>query len=108
MNRRTKLLGRHMGPGGKRCACCFPAPGSRARRQIMRSVKRKDEDLAIKGEFEAMSDGSAVCSDKEIVRFYLGVSDEDNAEELTCEKFSISEQSLLIILDADLVDSMMS
>ncbi len=28
------------GPGGRRCPCCFPAPGSRARKLLYRRAKR--------------------------------------------------------------------
>ena len=31
-----------IGPGGKKCSCCFPAPGSKDRRAQFRSAKRKD------------------------------------------------------------------
>jgi len=31
-----------VGPGGTRCACCFPAPGSRARRAEFRRAKNRN------------------------------------------------------------------
>lgn len=31
----------HIGPGGRKCACCFPAPRSKDRRARYRSAKRK-------------------------------------------------------------------
>jgi hypothetical protein len=30
-----------VGPGGRRCICCFPAPGSRDRKLEYRSAKRR-------------------------------------------------------------------
>lgn len=30
-----------IGPGGKKCTCCFPAPGSR--KEVFRSAKRKSQ-----------------------------------------------------------------
>lgn len=37
----------HMGPGGKNCPCCFPAPGSIGRKKKMRQAKKchKSMDL---------------------------------------------------------------
>lgn len=32
-----------IGPGGRKCNCCFPAPGSRARRLEYRRAKRREE-----------------------------------------------------------------
>jgi hypothetical protein len=29
------------GPGGRKCNCCFPAPGSKSRKAEYRSAKRK-------------------------------------------------------------------
>jgi len=46
MARHKKLL--CVGPGGKRCVCCFPAPGSKARRIMFRAAKRKDTRLSLK------------------------------------------------------------
>ncbi len=31
----------HVGPGGVKCACCFPAPSSKERRYYFRVAKRK-------------------------------------------------------------------
>jgi hypothetical protein len=30
-----------IGPGGRRCTCCFPAPGSKERKAAYRTAKRK-------------------------------------------------------------------
>lgn len=38
--RRNKFL--CIGPGGRKCSCCFPAPGSKARRLEYRRAKRRD------------------------------------------------------------------
>lgn len=45
---KTKLLG--IGPGGLRCVCCAPAPGSKARRTIFRRAKRREKREALKVE----------------------------------------------------------
>jgi hypothetical protein len=37
-----------IGPGGRKCNCCFPAPGSKDRRAQFRSAKRKAERAAMK------------------------------------------------------------
>ena len=44
--RRSKHL--KVGPGGVRCNCCFPAPGSKARRLEYRKAKRLDKREALK------------------------------------------------------------
>ncbi len=44
----------------------------------------------------------------QIVEYFLGLCDDDEAEAKTCEKFGIDEHSLMIILEADLVESMMN
>lgn len=46
----------------------------------------------------------------EIVEYYLGLCSQDDveAEAKTCAKFNIDEQSLMFILEADLVESMLS
>lgn len=31
-----------VGPGGVRCACCFPAPGSKHRKRLIRTAKRRE------------------------------------------------------------------
>lgn len=46
----------HVGPGGTSCRCCFPAPGSKARKAEFRKAKRRDERQAIATELEAMAD----------------------------------------------------
>lgn len=37
-----------IGPGGRRCVCCFPAPGSKDRKAAYRAAKRKAAKLALK------------------------------------------------------------
>lgn len=37
-----------MGPGGRRCICCFPAPGSKERKLEYRRAKKKDKREAFK------------------------------------------------------------
>lgn len=37
-----------IGPGGRKCNCCFPAPGSKARRLEYRKAKRLDKKEAIR------------------------------------------------------------
>jgi disulfide oxidoreductase YuzD len=32
----------HVGPGGVKCACCFPAPGSKERRKRVRAAKKRE------------------------------------------------------------------
>lgn len=39
-----------VGPGGRRCVCCFPAPGSRARKLEYRRAKRREKHDAMKVE----------------------------------------------------------
>ena len=39
-----------VGPGGRRCNCCFPAPGSRARKLEYRRAKRRDRADAMRVE----------------------------------------------------------
>ena len=41
------LPGLHVGPGGINCCCCFPAPGTKARRLRFRTARRlaKNRDL---------------------------------------------------------------
>ncbi len=48
----SRNVSRHMGPGGKKCHCCFPAPGSTERRQIFRAAKRRDRREAIRDQLE--------------------------------------------------------
>lgn len=38
----------NVGPGGRRCICCFPAPGSKDRRAMFKAAKRRDKRLAFK------------------------------------------------------------
>jgi hypothetical protein len=42
-----------MGPGGRKCICCFPAPRSKHRRAEYRRAKRRDRREAMKREMEA-------------------------------------------------------
>lgn len=41
-----------VGPGGTRCTCCFPAPGSRARKLEYRRAKRREKRDAMRVERE--------------------------------------------------------
>ncbi len=41
MNNKHLHVHLRVGPGGRRCACCFPAPGSMERRKRFRVAKRK-------------------------------------------------------------------
>jgi len=50
-NKRLKV-----GPGGRRCACCFPPPRSRERRAIYRRAKRVERQAALR---EALTDAAA-------------------------------------------------
>jgi hypothetical protein len=36
-----------VGPGGIRCSCCAPAPGSHARKKLFRQARRKAKELDI-------------------------------------------------------------
>lgn len=38
----------HVGPGGVDCNCCFPAPGSKARKLEYRRAKREEKREALK------------------------------------------------------------
>lgn len=40
-----------IGPGGRKCNCCFPAPGSKARKIEYRKAKRLDKREAFKAEY---------------------------------------------------------
>lgn len=50
--RYTKFLS--IGPGGKKCVCCFPAPGKR--KETFRSAKRKELEIAKKDMVSEMSE----------------------------------------------------
>lgn len=39
-----------IGPGGVKCPCCFPAPGSKERKAEFRIAKRKEKIVAMKAE----------------------------------------------------------
>ncbi len=41
-----------VGPGGFKCNCCFPAPGSKERKLVYRSAKKKEKNAAIRLELE--------------------------------------------------------
>lgn len=43
MNKHLKV-----GPGGMRCVCCFPAPGSKGRKLKFRRAKRKEKREALR------------------------------------------------------------
>lgn len=40
----------NVGPGGINCACCAPAPGSKARKIMFRTAKRRAKRAAFKCE----------------------------------------------------------
>lgn len=40
----------YIGPGGRRCTCCFPAPGSKMRKMEYRRAKKLDKKAAFKAE----------------------------------------------------------
>lgn len=42
-----------IGPGGMKCVCCFPAPGSKERKAEFRRAKRREVREAIKLEEKA-------------------------------------------------------
>jgi hypothetical protein len=42
------LPGLRVGPGGINCCCCFPAPGTRARRRMFKTARRKAKAQALK------------------------------------------------------------
>lgn len=44
--------------------------------------------------------------EKKIVQFYLGVDEELDAEDETCRKFDITPETLQLVLEIDLYDSM--
>ena len=44
----SRNVAKHIGPGGRNCPCCFPAPGSKGRKSIYRSAKRKDKRDAMR------------------------------------------------------------
>lgn len=46
----------HVGPGGLKCVCCMPPPGSKARKAEFRKAKRREHREAIATEFEAMAE----------------------------------------------------
>ncbi len=50
----------HIGPGGKSCTCCFPAPGSKDRRAKFRSAKRRAEREALQEAFTEIEDAKAL------------------------------------------------
>jgi hypothetical protein len=45
--------------------------------------------------------------EEEIVKYYLSLTDDDDAEAKTCAKFDIDSDTLMFVLEADLVDSFM-
>jgi hypothetical protein len=40
-----------VGPGGRKCVCCFPAPRSKERRRVIRIAKRKEKLETMKNLF---------------------------------------------------------
>lgn len=64
-----------VGPGGRRCVCCFPAPGSKHRAHLYRSAKRRNaaadfhlahinEDDDLEGEMNVDLDDEGVLFDE--------------------------------------------
>jgi len=45
----------HVGPGGIKCNCCFPAPGSKERKKEFRRAKRKEKQDSLKYEMKEMA-----------------------------------------------------
>lgn len=45
-----------IGPGGRKCSCCFPAPGSKWRAAEYRSAKREEKREAMKQANKDMQD----------------------------------------------------
>lgn len=39
-----------IGPGGRKCICCFPPPGSKARKKEYKRAKKLDKKQAFKAE----------------------------------------------------------
>jgi hypothetical protein len=39
-----------IGPGGRKCGCCFPAPGSKSRKCEYRKAKRKEKRESLRVE----------------------------------------------------------
>lgn len=52
----NKLLTSHLsiGPGGRSCPCCFPPPGSKARKAKYHRAKLREKNSAIKIEENEM------------------------------------------------------
>lgn len=46
------------GPGGIRCACCFPAPGSDDRRAMVKEARRRAKREAIREGLESDKEDS--------------------------------------------------
>lgn len=44
-----------IGPGGRKCICCFPAPGSKDRKLQYRAAKKKDKKEALKVELNNLT-----------------------------------------------------
>jgi disulfide oxidoreductase YuzD len=42
-----------VGPGGRRCACCFPAPSSKERKYRYKKARRKMAKEAMKMEVQS-------------------------------------------------------
>lgn len=57
-----------IGPGGRNCSCCFPAPGSKDRRKQYRIAKRKADREAMKN------------AEADLIDQHLAESEELNAE----------------------------
>lgn len=46
------MVSLRVGPGGTLCECCFPAPGSKKRKIIIKHARRKAERMMIKEQLE--------------------------------------------------------
>lgn len=66
-----------VGPGGRKCRCCFPAPGSKDRRSQFRSAKRKAERIAVREALADMEDDVAAMREIERDVEYYSDSIED-------------------------------
>lgn len=45
-----------IGPGGIKCACCFPAPGSKERKLAFRAAKKTSRREALNAAFKQLAD----------------------------------------------------
>lgn len=54
-----------IGPGGTKCPCCFPAPGTRERRYEYKKARRKDNQDAMKEGLKEYVTISHTCLSRE-------------------------------------------